>query len=142
VSKVADVDHHGLECKAFLKLVRPLIAQARRRHNEHAVGSAPCAELGRHKACLHGFPEADFVGQQHTTASAADESESRFELVRQEIHAGAHGAVKATWRRFASDGRTAGAPPPAKGHASWLLPAFQSHDDVEGPEHPADTAQV
>jgi hypothetical protein len=91
---------------------------------------------------LHGFPEADFIGQQHTTASAANERESRFELVRQEVHAGTRGAPKAAWWRVGGDKRTAGTPPPADGHTGRLFAAFQSNDDVEGPEHAADTTLV
>ena len=64
------------------QLLGPLLAQARRRENQHPVGGAACAQLGDRDARLNRLAEAHLVCQEETAAGPADDGNRGLELVR------------------------------------------------------------
>ena len=74
--------------ETFGELARPLLAQARRSQDEHAVRGTTRAQFGDDEAGLNRFPQPHIVRQQQTHAGAAHERERGLELIRHQLDAG------------------------------------------------------
>ena len=125
------IDDRRVDVEAFAKLARPLIAQAGRRQDQHAVRRPPRPQLRKDQARLNRLPEPDVVCQQHARAEAADNRQRRLELMGEEIQTRVSKRSQRAGRCSVGDQRAAGPPPRAATDEPRASPGFNALDDVE-----------
>ena len=81
----AHVDERGVDAESVVELPGPLFAQTGRGENEHAIRGATRHELGYDQAGLNRLTQPYVIRDEHARPETANQGQSRFELVRQQI---------------------------------------------------------
>ena len=135
-------EHTPVDCRrgdgeALRQLVRPLLAQARRREDQDACDRAARQKLGDDQAGLNRFAEADFVREQQPRSAPADDGQRGLELMRHQLDARDTGGAQRAWRCVGGDQRAAGAAPAHLPDEAGTVRPFETRQDVERSDHAA-----
>ena len=97
--------------EALRQLVCPLLAQSRRRQDQHACDRAARSKLRYDQPRLNRFTKADFIGEQQPRSSPVDDGQRGLELVWHQLDARHAGRAQRARRGVGGDERAAGAAP-------------------------------
>lgn len=128
----AKIDDVSLEIEALREFAGPLFAQAGGRDDQHAVGRAARPQLRDGQARLNRLPQSDLVGEQDAAAVAARQRNGGFELVRQQLDAGAPRRAELPLRELVGQQLPAGTPPARRAHEPKMPGRRNRLDRVEG----------
>ena len=138
----AHIENGRQDPEAFRQFMRPLIAQAGRRHDEHSIRRAAALEFGNDQPCLNRLSQTDIVRKQDTRPESANDGECRFELVRQQIDSGfARGGQRARGC-LCREQKPTGAAPQASRRTHRPLAALNPFCFVEWQDEAASGADV